>query len=73
MHILQTMLYLQTMLAMYTSEFEIVHGFRQKNMVADRLADITYSHRRHLEYYRDKSFPRPVRRFHGKQDGTAEL
>lgn len=32
-------------LVLYSTSFEIVHGFRQKNMVADRLADFSYLHK----------------------------
>lgn len=46
---------------LYTLEFEIVHGFRQKNMVADRLTTEAYNHRQHLEFFQVKDFPRQVR------------
>lgn len=49
-------------LTLYTSDLEIVHGYRQKNMVADRLADVAYKHRRYLEFYRDMDLPSTVRK-----------
>lgn len=41
--------------------YEITHGFRQKNLVADRLADWAYSHRQRQEFYRDRELPEAVR------------
>lgn len=38
-----------------------MHGFRQKNMAADRLANIAYTHRCQLEFFRDSDLPRSVR------------
>lgn len=49
-------------LTLYTPEFEIVHRFRQKNMVTDRLADVVYSHRSHLEFFRERYLPRQIRK-----------
>lgn len=46
---------------LYTPEFEIVHWFRQKDMVADCLAAEAYNHQQHLEFSIFKDLPRPVR------------
>lgn len=46
---------------LYSSNFEIVHGFRQKNLVAHRLADLAYTHRSRLEFYQNSDLPRSVR------------
>lgn len=32
----------------FTSDFEIKHGVPQKNMVADRLADLAHRHKDHV-------------------------
>lgn len=37
---------LRDCLTLYSSDFDIIHGFHQKNFVADRLAAWEYTHRR---------------------------
>lgn len=41
---------------------EIVHGYRQKNQVADRLAAFAHAHKKRLEYYRVRGLPKEARR-----------
>lgn len=41
---------------------DIVHGFRQKNQVADRLEAIAHTPREHKDYYRVDDLPRDAHR-----------
>lgn len=43
---------------LYTSNYEIIHGFRQKNMVNGCLGDAAYSHKRRMESFRDEDLPK---------------
>lgn len=52
---------LRDCLELYTPYYEIVHGVRQKNIVADRLAALTYSHRQRHEYFGGQDLPDMVR------------
>lgn len=47
---------LRECLALYTPNCELIHGFRQKNVVADKLANFTYSHRERQEFFEFKIF-----------------
>lgn len=53
---------LRECMEVYTSEFEIIHGVRQKNMVADRIADIAHRHKTHIEVSSLAEMPSEARR-----------
>lgn len=48
-------------LELFTPYYEIVHGFHQKNVVADMLAAWAYSHRQRHEFFRGRDLPKIVR------------
>lgn len=52
---------LRDCLKLYSPDFEIVHGYRQKNVVADRLATWAYSHRLRQDFFRVQDLPIMVR------------
>lgn len=47
-------------LKLMPSTVEIVHGYRQKNQVADRLAAVAHSHKERADYYRERELPRKL-------------
>lgn len=49
-------------LTLYLTDFEIVHGFRQKNVVADRLAVVAYLHKQCIVVFRAEELPESARR-----------
>lgn len=48
-------------LNLYSVEFEIVHGYRQKNVVADCLADMPHRHKVRIKVYHASELPREAR------------
>lgn len=48
-------------LELYTADFEIIHGVRPKNTVADRLVDIAHRHKTHIVVRRMQDLPRAAR------------
>lgn len=50
------------MLELHTSDFEIILGIRQKNMITDRLADIAHRHKTNVAARSLEELPREARR-----------
>lgn len=52
---------LRECVVLYTSDFELIHGYRQKNVVTDRLVAHAYSHQGRHEFFCVQDFPLVVR------------
>lgn len=61
-------------LDIFVANMNIVHGFQQKNMVADRLADWGHEHRQSKEVFRMIDLPKQIwRLLKADKLGVAEL
>lgn len=49
-------------LNLFSQNFEIVHVYRQKNHVANRLVVVAHQHKTRLDYFRVEELPREAHR-----------